>query len=350
MGLSNWWYYTGSATKAITITGIIAIALLATVIASPHVKPLQPIAKSLGLIQTQVQTVYVPVNHTVVKYVNQTVVKYVNQTVPVYVNRTVYVYVGNASLAPIVAMAGKCAGDLVILPNNTAWFVFAWLIPKEYLVGNPVLYRALVANGIPPIYYNSTNHYAQLYGLLDTAFFGLSPKPMSLYTYNACYLDNVTFNGYYIAICGDTTGGGPFAVSAGEFPPAGIINVSGIYYQRITLLQFSDQPAFVGSQLILSNRTYSNATLVIPSVNTTYTGVMFIYGGVTVGRNLGYPLSTLGPACNITVIYAPNPQAALYITLPQEYINYWRESVNTIWGYYNPNDVYMGYWVWNYPS
>ncbi len=60
MGLSNWWYYTGSATKAITIMGgIIAIALLAIVVASPHVKPLQPIAKSLGLIQTQVQTVYV---------------------------------------------------------------------------------------------------------------------------------------------------------------------------------------------------------------------------------------------------------------------------------------------------
>ncbi|WP_243670079.1 hypothetical protein [Vulcanisaeta sp. JCM 16161] len=48
MGLSNWWYYTGSATKAITIMGIVAIVLLVVVVASPHVKPLQPVAKSLA--------------------------------------------------------------------------------------------------------------------------------------------------------------------------------------------------------------------------------------------------------------------------------------------------------------
>ncbi|MGC9180829.1 MAG: hypothetical protein ACP5GZ_11610, partial [Vulcanisaeta sp.] len=98
MGLSNWWYYTGSATKAITIIGIIAITLLAIIIASPHIKPLQPITKSLGLIQTQTVIVTKTMNQTVIRYVNQTVVKYINQTVPIYVNRTVYVYMpGNAS-------------------------------------------------------------------------------------------------------------------------------------------------------------------------------------------------------------------------------------------------------------
>ena len=74
--------------RAIVI--ILAVAL-AIVLASPHVAVLKPIAEGLGL--TTTKTVYVPINHTVVKYVNQTIIKYINQTVPVpvYINRTVYV-------------------------------------------------------------------------------------------------------------------------------------------------------------------------------------------------------------------------------------------------------------------
>jgi len=74
--------------RAIVIA--LAVALILVVL-SPHVAVLKPIAQRLGLVQTQ--TIYVPINHTVVKYVNQTIVRYINQTVPVYINRTVYVSV-----------------------------------------------------------------------------------------------------------------------------------------------------------------------------------------------------------------------------------------------------------------
>jgi len=73
---------------------VIALAVaLVIVVLSPHVAVLKPVAERLGLVSTATQIVYVPVNHTVIKYVNQTVIKYINQTVPVYVNRTVYVSV-----------------------------------------------------------------------------------------------------------------------------------------------------------------------------------------------------------------------------------------------------------------
>ena len=37
MGLNDWWYYTGPTTKAITIIGLISLALLTIIIASPHI-------------------------------------------------------------------------------------------------------------------------------------------------------------------------------------------------------------------------------------------------------------------------------------------------------------------------
>jgi len=82
------WSLMGWGMRAIVIA--LAVALILVVL-SPHVAVLKPIAQGLGLVQTQ--TIYVPINHTVVKYVNQTIIKYINQTVPVYINRTVYVSV-----------------------------------------------------------------------------------------------------------------------------------------------------------------------------------------------------------------------------------------------------------------
>jgi len=82
------WSLMGWGMRAIVIA--LAVALILVVL-SPHVAVLKPIAERLGLVQTQ--TIYVPINHTVVKYVNQTVVRYINQTVPIYINRTVYVSV-----------------------------------------------------------------------------------------------------------------------------------------------------------------------------------------------------------------------------------------------------------------
>jgi len=82
------WSLMGWGMRAIVIALAVALAI---VLVSPHVAVLKPIAQRLGLVQTQ--TIYVPINHTVVKYVNQTIIKYINQTVPVYINRTVYVSV-----------------------------------------------------------------------------------------------------------------------------------------------------------------------------------------------------------------------------------------------------------------
>jgi hypothetical protein len=82
------WSLMGWGMRAIVIALAVALAI---VLVSPHVAVLKPIAQRLGLVQTQ--TIYVPINHTVVKYVNQTIVRYINQTVPVYINRTVYVSV-----------------------------------------------------------------------------------------------------------------------------------------------------------------------------------------------------------------------------------------------------------------
>jgi hypothetical protein len=62
------WSLMGWGMRAIVIA--LAVALVIVVL-SPHVAVLKPIAQGLGLVQTQ--TIYVPINHTVVKYVNQTI-------------------------------------------------------------------------------------------------------------------------------------------------------------------------------------------------------------------------------------------------------------------------------------
>ncbi|ADY01231.1 hypothetical protein VMUT_1024 [Vulcanisaeta moutnovskia 768-28] len=136
MGLSNWWYYTGTITKAMTIVGMAAIVILALVIAGAHYRPLQSIPRALGLVQTQ--TVYVPINHTVyvnqtivvTKYINQTVPVYINRTVTVYVNKTVYVPIGNAPLGDVLG-TGTCHLYSLIFSNGTIWTLGYWLPPNQ---------------------------------------------------------------------------------------------------------------------------------------------------------------------------------------------------------------------------
>lgn len=352
----SWWEYATGGEKALIVVGIVALVILAVVVASPHVKPLRPIANSLGLVS--VETVYVPINHTV--YVNKTV--YVNRTIyvpvvinrtvvkPVYINKTIYVpvyanaTVGNVSLSLIESIAGRCAGDLVFLPNDTAWLVLIWLAPKVYVEDNPLLYTALIAMPSEyPIHYNATTHVAQLLSSPNLFFFGLYPEPAGFAVYASCYIDNVTVNGYYALVCGDTIADGPGAVSG---PVVGSwFNVSESYYQVVEAVHLSDSLVFLGSQI---NETSGNVTLVVPRVNTTYTGIMLFDEGFAFG-GISYGLVTLGPVCNVTVIYAPDPQAALYIELPLDFIEYWSESDIYVYGHYNPNDIYMGYWVWGVP-
>jgi hypothetical protein len=123
---------------------VIALAAaLIIVVLSPHVAVLKPIAQRLGLTTTATQIIYVPVNHTVVKYVNQTVIKYINQTVPVYINKTVYVnrtvyvnpfhvnytcwldayvFLHNMTIGTIGYMTPSVAEKIVVTPSSKVMF------------------------------------------------------------------------------------------------------------------------------------------------------------------------------------------------------------------------------------
>jgi hypothetical protein len=297
-------------------------AALIIVVLSPHVAVLKPVAERLGLVQTQ--TIYVPVNHTVVKYVNQTVVRYINQTVPVYVyvNKTVYVPVSSY----FESYAGYCSGRLIFLPNDTEWIVWFWLAPKAYLDSNPAIYRYYF-NNATFTYYNSTTHYAQFTPTLADAEFLSLQGQMLVMTVPFCYVDNVTIGGnYYVLACGDTLGSGPISFFGNAF----VRNATDVW----EVLNASGTPPVVGSPIL-------------PIRNTTYMGVMIIPYYIN-----GQKITTLGPTCDLTVTFASNATAALWlpVTTNQTLINYWRESVIPVYGWYNQYDNLMGYFVWRYPS
>jgi len=307
----------GWGMRAIVIA--LAVALILVVL-SPHVAVLKPVAQRLGLVQTQ--TIYVPINHTVVKYVNQTIVRYINQTVPVYVyvNRTVYVPVSSY----FESYAGYCSGRLVILPNNTAWIVWFWLAPKSYFESNPTLYWYYFQHA-PLLHYNSTTHYAKfMSGLINVEFLSLQGQ-MLIMTAPFCYVDNVTIGNYYVLVCGDTLGKGPVSFLGNAFAR----NATDVWevLKILVVLPISGSP-------------------ILPIRNTTYTGVMIIpyqTNGI---------INTLGPFCDLTVTFVSNATAALWlpVTTNQTLISYWNEADTTAFEYYDPYDYTMGYWVWRYPS
>jgi hypothetical protein len=345
MGFSDWWYYTGAITKTLVLIGMTALALLTLTLLAPHVSFLKPIAQRLGLVQTQ--TIYVPVNHTVYVnrtiYVNQTIIKYINQTVPVYINKTVYVPVGS-NMPYFESYAGYCSGRLVILPNNTAWIVWFWLAPKTYFESIPYL-QWWYFEYEPPVYYNSTTHYAQFLAYLTAAFF-VSPQGLSLYGWAGdCYVDNVTINGYYVLACGDTFGIGPSMLNPIRTGGLEVIWNGTMAYEEVPLESVG--PFISNNFVIVGNTT---AIMPIPVENATYTGVMFLgYGAPPPIMNY---IITPGPICDLTVTFATNATAALWlpVTTNQTLLNYLRESGIPVFGHYNPHDNTMGYWVWNYPS
>jgi hypothetical protein len=289
----------------------------------------------------QTQTIYVPVNHTVYVnrtiYVNQTIIKYINQTVPIYINRTVYVPVSsNASY--FESYAGYCSGRLVILPNNTAWIVWFWLAPKAYFESSPTIYWYYFQY-IPPIYYNSTTHYAQFAPLINQAVF-LSPQGLALAYTPSCYVDNVTIGNYYVLVCGDTPGDGPVSFLGDTF----VKNSTGMWEVFISL----NVPPVVGNFTVNATGYYY---LPIPVRNATYTGIMIMQYEIGEER-----INVLGPTCDLTVTFVSNATAALWlpVTTNQTLINYWRYAGDLTFGYplgyHNPYDYTMGYWVWDYPS
>jgi hypothetical protein len=143
---------------------ILAVAL-ALVVASPHVAILKPIAQRLGLVAVTTQTIYIPINHTVVKYVNQTKYIYVNKTIPIpiYINRTVYVnpfhvnytcwldayvFLHNMTIGSIGYMTPSVAEKILVTPSGNAMF-FA-------ILPNP---NATSITIFTVLYYNGTIYY-----------------------------------------------------------------------------------------------------------------------------------------------------------------------------------------------
>jgi len=260
------WSLMGWGMRAIVIALAVALAI---VLVSPHVAVLKPIAEGLGLTTTKTvtQTIYVPVNHTV------------------YVNRTVYVSPQwLSSLEAVTSGHGYCSGRLVVLPNNTAWFVWFWLVPKQYAeqLGFFMPYYM--------IWYNATTHFA---GFLRWAAYEFVSQGMDYMGSGACYISNVTVNGYYAAVCGDIMGLGP--MNTVKYP----------------------------------------ISTIIPPENATYSGVILLslseYGGYDMNI---YHVNTV-IACNVTVTYASNATAALWLPV----------TTNQTLIIHNT----MGYWVWFYP-
>ena len=324
---------------------VIALAVaLAIVLASPHIALLKPIAQRLGLVTTVTQTIYVPVNHTVyvnrTVYVNQTIVRYINQTVPVYINRTVYVPVSSY----FESYAGYCSGRLVFLPNDTAWIVWFWLMPKAYFKISPYLYLYYLHGYVQ--YYNSTNHYAQFAPFIASYF--ISPQGLSIFGWGgACYVDNVTINReYYILACGDTEGIGPLM-----FTQDGDVHIvwnGTTAYEELQII--SDTVYITNNFSNIIRGVYGSyyIRMPIPVVNATYRGIMFMEYVPTFPNFIITP----GPLCDLTITFVRNATDALWlpVTTNQTLVNYWRYADKLAFGNYDPYDNTMGYWVWNYPS
>jgi hypothetical protein len=263
------WSLMGWGMRAVVI--VLAVALIIVVL-SPHVAVLKPIAEGLGL--TTAKTVYVPINRTV--YV-----------LPQWLS----------SLGSVTSGNGYCSGRLVVLPNNTAWFVWFWLVPSQY---------ARQLNLTSPDfmdYYNPVTHYAQFVRFMAYDFMS---RGMNFMGSGECFIDNVTINDHYVAVCGDTLGSGPMNII--EYPVSTVIPPGNATYSGVILLSLSD-------------------IMGIHHMNTVIT-------------------------CNVAVTYVSNATAALWlpITTNQTLLKYWTYAQVVTWGRYSSNINTMGIYVWRYPS
>ena len=288
------------------VIGIAAMALLAVILASPYVKPLQAITAKLGLVRTETVYVPVPVNHTVVKYVNQTVVKYVyvNQTVPVYINKTIYVPVpSNVSTVPPVLDMGTCHIYSLVFNNGTVWTLGYWLpTPQAWELYGP---------NSTLIIWGKNNHTAGVQYITEFSIAVIQPGAMSeallplitIVPYN-------TMQGWVTMIyMGDWAGIGPIAIT-----DAKIVNNTLVI------------PGIEG-----------NPPVALP-INSTVTVVIMPYT---------QPLIPLLLPCNWTVIETPmTPEQALALPAPiGSLINYEARYVDTgLTNYTSP--MTWGYLVW----
>jgi hypothetical protein len=329
--------------RAIVI--ILAIAL-ALIVASPHVAVLKPIAQRLGLVQTQ--TIYVPINHTVVKYVNQTIVRYINQTVPVYINRTIYVPVGlneslSAYLNDLFGWNGlRCWIVTFVYDNATPYYyegnISTW--GSMATIGTMIIPQQLLSkiNEILPGGGSNATYYYP-YGILELRGFPLT------YMYAVGASLNITelwSNGGELFIPKNTSV--PAVYLFGDWPGNGptphiyaaVINNTGGYMVVISQYPnpYSPQPPFINATTVFYyNRTYT--VLIFPALVT----------GITLIEN--------SFACNWTIVGPVDPNVIMRYPIPYA----WTQSeawVAMTRGYLSTSAIEQtyeydtfGWWVWN---
>ena len=325
---------------------VIALAAaLAIVVLSPHVAVLKPIAEKLGLTTTQyvTKTVYVPINHTVVKYVNQTVIRYINQTVPVpvYINRTVYVPVGlNKSLSAYL-------NDLFGWNGLRCWivtFIYDNATPYYY-EGNATGSIATIGTMIVP---------QQLLGRFDEVMHGGGPNGTYYYPYGILQLRGSSLT--FIYAFGGSINITEIMPLGGELFIPRNTSVPAVFIFGDWLGVGPSPPTFyyavinnTGNYIMVEYHGLGVNDYTIMRYNQTYTVLIFtrVFIDDHLTSQLAYPF-----ACNWTVIGPVDPNVIMSYPIPYAWTsaeifaafdgNLTMSAVEHIYQHNN-----FGYWVWN---
>ena len=314
----GWWYFATRGEKALVIMGVVALALLAIIIASPHVKPLGIIANRLGLVQVEVVTRYVPVyiNHTI--YINRTIT--INQTVPIYINNTTTSYTVNTYPhgVPIYNNTGTCSLYSLVFSNGTIWTLGYW-------APTPLAWRVLLANNtLPPWLVTNTTRYGRVLHtirLVFVVFPGLGTAYLGGTQFLVVEPGTPVSNWSSIIYIGDLGGTGPLMYLAGDY--------RGINNGVSTVLRTWGPPM-------------ANTTGLVLPVNSTYTVLMLVS---TFPPPLYIP--SLAIPCNWTFIGPVSPGIAPRLPAPLGGVLA-SESYYVINGSsnYPPYEATWGWWVW----
>jgi hypothetical protein len=332
------WSLMGWGMRAIVIA--LAVALILVVL-SPHVAVLKPIAQRLGLVQTQ--TIYVPINHTVVKYVNQTVVRYVyvNKTVPVYMNRTVYVPVGlNESLS-------------TYFNNMLGWNgLRCWIVTFIYDNATPYYYEGNATGSIATI--GTMIVPQQLLGRFDEVMHGGGPNGTYYYPYGILQLRGSSLT--FIYAFGGSINITEIMPLGGELFIPRNTSVPAVFIFGDWLGVGPSPPTFyyavinnTGNYIMVEYHGLGVNDYTIMRYNQTYTVLIFtrVFIDDHLTSQLAYPF-----ACNWTIIGPVDPSVIMRYPIPYAWAsaeifaafdgNLTMSAVEHIYQHNN-----FGYWVWN---
>lgn len=296
---------------------IVLIALLVIILISPRLRPLQPIAKALGLVE--VNEVYKAVGTSS----NVThITRYVNQSILVYVNRTVFIPMGNVNSSETwwnytgyLMGTGWCWGRALVMPNGTVWFITTWVAPDWLLREMNLLtcgagcynfslpYGTELMHAVYLPMYLPINGSASFFPIYGVSYVAVSNETM-----------NYPFPGFTVVIMGDVAGNGPI-------PTVKVVNMSNDYV-TLDALSFNITLAF--------NRTYYGY-LALTNILVNSSSIIYIV------------------PCKLDIIYISNPQAALGVMVPfslyvasiHDYVYYGELSAEP--GTYRET---FGWWVW----